>query len=269
MQRFRDYLDLIEAAGGTAIEFVVFPGQGSEELGRVHLLPRIAQQAITECHARGIQINLHGPLTSEFRMTHWAKDRNAYRSRFLPILDLIESVESGQETPPVIVLHAADDKPEITAEFLAWLSRELENRRSGARLSLELRARSGHSDVRFDRSLTSLVVFLNRHDLPRAGICWDVAHDWENSGQITALTPEMIRCTNHVHIHDSRSDGEVHAPLGRDGVPWQNAASMLRAAGWSGSITLEIRYRYAMEQGEPWSVLKDSLRTFQMVLAGE
>jgi len=44
---------------------------------------------------------------------------------------------------------------------------------------------------------------------------------------------------------------------------------MLRAAGWSGSITLEIRYRYAMEQGEPWHVLEQSLRTFQTVLAEE
>jgi sugar phosphate isomerase/epimerase len=266
---YREYLDLIHAAGGTTVEFVAFPEPGSEELGRVHLLPRIAQQAIAEAHARGVQINLHGPLTSEFRMTQWAKDRDAYRSRFLPTLDLIEAVESGQETPPVIVLHAADDKPGITAEFLAWLSGELEMRGSNARLSLELRARSGPSDARFDRSVEALVSFMIGHDLPRVGICWDVAHDWENRGRITALTPEMIRCINHVHIHDSRSDGAVHAPLGRDAVPWQDATSMLRAAGWSGSITLEIRYRYAMEQGEPWHVLEQSLRTFQTVLAEE
>jgi sugar phosphate isomerase/epimerase len=267
--RFRKYLDLIEAAGGTAIEFVVLPGQGTEELGRVHLLPQIAIQAIAECHKRGVQINLHGPLTGEFRLSQWATEPESLQSRFRPVFDVIEAAESGQETPPVVVLHAADDSSEITADFLAWLSEELEKRKSRAKLSLELRARSGPTDERFDRSLTSLVPFLSQHDLPRAGICWDVAHDWENGGQITALTPEMIRAINHVHIHDRRSDGEVHAPLGRDGVPWQDAISMLTAAKWTGSITLEIRYRYAMEQGEPWNVLEESLRAFQVALAGE
>lgn len=267
--RFREYLDLIGTNGGTAIEFVAFPGYGTEELGRVHLLPRIARDAVVESHARGFHVNLHGPLTSEFRMVEWARDRDAYRKRFLPLLELIQVVEAGQPAPPVVVFHAAGEAPETTADYLAWLSEELDKRHSHARLSLELRVRNGLSDSRFDRSLEPLVSFMGRLDQTRVGICWDVAHDWENGGHITALDPEMIRCINHVHIHDSRADGAVHAPLARDQVPWQDAVAMLRSAKWQGSVTLEIRYRYAAEQGEPWDVLEESLRTFQTVLAGE
>ena len=64
-------------------------------------------------------------------------------------------------------------------------------------------------------------------------------------------------------------DGAVHAPLTRDRVQWQDAVAALRTGQWQGSITLEIRYRYAAEEGEPWNVLEESLRTFQTVLAGE
>jgi len=267
--RFREYLDLIAIAGASAIEFVAFPGHGTEELGRVHLLPQIAREAIAESHARGFHVNLHGPLTNEFRMAEWARGRDTYQSRFLPLLEFIELVEAGQPAPPVVVFHAAGEAPQITADYLAWLVEELEKRRSNARLSLELRVRNGPSDPRFDRSIGPLVSFLDRLDLPRVGICWDVAHDWENGGEITVVTQGVLRYVNHVHIHDSRSDGAVHAPLTRDRVPWQDAVKALRNAQWQGSITLEIRYRYAAEQGEPWDVLEESLRTFQSTLAGE
>lgn len=267
--RFREYLDLIGAAGATAIEFVMFPGIGSEELGRVHLLPRIAHEAVTESHARGFHVNLHAPLTSEFRMVEWARGRDAYRTRFAPMLELIHRVEAGQALPPVIVFHAADDDAETTASFLAWMSEELDRRGARAQLSLELRVSAGPADSRFDRSLESLASFLNQYHLPRVGICWDVAHDWENSGQVTALTPDMTHRINHIHIHDSRADGAVHAPLTRDRVPWQGAVATLGNVQWRGSVTLEIRYRYAAELGEPWDVLAESLRQFRTVLAGE
>jgi len=269
LERFREYIELIAGAGGSAIEFVAFPGVGSDELGRVHLLQPIARKAISYAHAAGFHVNLHSPLTTEFKITEWANDRDAYRLRFAPMLDLIHFAESGQVAPPVLVIHAAADHPETTGAYLEWLSGELDERGSNTRLSLELRTTEGPADHRFDRSIESLGSFLIELDLPRTGMCWDVAHDWESGGSITPLSPRALRWINHVHIHDSRADAAVHAPLDAGLVPWREAVAALKDVGWEGSITLEIRYRYAAELGEPWNVLEASLRSFQSVLAGE
>jgi hypothetical protein len=43
----------------------------------------------------------------------------------------------------------------------------------------------------------------------------------------------------------------------------------LKDSGWSGAITLEIRYRYAIEQGEPWRVLAESFERVNRVLTKE
>ncbi len=269
LERFREYIELIAGAGGSAIEFVAFPGAGSDELGRVHLLQPIAREAIANAHAADFHVNLHSPLTAEFRIVEWANDRATYQSRFAPMFDLIDAAEAGQDESPVLVIHAAADHPEATAAYLEWLSGELDKRGSNARLSLELRTMDGPDDRRFDRSLESLSSFLTALELRRAGMCWDVAHDWESGGRITPLSPQALHWINHVHIHDSRTDGIVHAPLDAGSVPWREAVATLRDVGWQGSITLEIRYRYAAELGEPWNVLEASLRSFQSVLAGE
>ena len=190
--------------------------------------------------------------------------------RFAPMLESDPRRRSGTGAPPVFVIHAAADHPETTGAYLEWLSwGAWTERGSNTRISLELRTTEGPADHRFDRSIESLGSFLTELDLPRIGMCWDVAHDWENGGRITQLSPRALHWINHVHIHDSRADAAVHAPLDAGSVPWREAVAALKDVGWQGSITLEIRYRYAAELGEPWNVLEASLRSFRSVLAGE
>ena len=167
------------------------------------------------------------------------------------------------------MLHAAADRPESTAEFLLESLAKLSESGSQAQLSLELRARSSDADDRFDRDLAILAEFVTGLKSERVGICWDIAHDWENGGRITHLTPSVLDVINHVHLHDSRGASDVHGPLGYGAVPWQGAIRQLIDAGWEGAITLEIRYRYATERGDPWTVLSRNLLDVRAVLAGE
>jgi sugar phosphate isomerase/epimerase len=104
-----------------------------------------------------------------------------------------------------------------------------------------------------------------------AGICWDVAHDWENDlshgRAITEPDASFLARVAHVHIHDSAPDGSVHYPLGDGGVPWRGHLATLASAGYAGSVIMEIRYRYALAVGEPWHVLRDSYRAAESELA--
>ena len=263
------YLDLIEDEGGSAIEFVVLPGRGTEELGRVHLLESIARPALDRAQARGLRVNLHAPLTSEFRITEWAANRASYRDRFAWVVELLLVAEDRQPDPPRLVVHAAAGRPQLTASYLEWLAGELTQARSAVQTAVELRGPANGTDGNFDRSLETLAEFIGSIGRDKVGICWDVAHDWEHGGGIAELNPDLLRLINHVHIHDNRPSGEVHAPLDSGSVPWRDALRQLIDAQWDGSVTLEIRYRYAAEQGEPWDVLRASLRAARAVLAGE
>lgn len=263
------YLDLIAEEGGSAIEFVVLPDPGTEELGRVHLLGPIAPTAIDRAQARGLMVNLHAPLTPAFRVAEWARDRDSYRNRFLPIIDLLRVTEVGQAEPPVFVIHAAAGRPDQTSNYLEWLAETLSGAHLAARIAVELRGPGSGDFHEFDRSLATLSAFVDGIGDDRIGICWDVAHDWEHGGDIAELGPDLARHINHVHVHDNRPTGEVHAPLGSGSVPWRDALRQLNDAGWSGSVTLEIRYRYACELGDPWDILRASLQAARAVLAGE
>lgn len=269
LTRLPRYLDLIAAAGGRAIEFVVLPGAGSLELGRVHVLERDAPAAIEMAQARGLIVNLHAPLPPSFRMSQWGKDERAYRSRFAPVIETLSRTARGQEVSPLLVMHAAANEPDVATGFLSQLLEDLSTTAATARISVELRARSGTEDDRFDRNLYTLAEFVSGLSEERIGICWDVAHDWENTGHISRLTPDLLALINHVHIHDSRLSGEVHAPLGVGSVPWRLAIQQLSNADWQGAITLEIRYRYATERGDPWTVLTHNLMQVRATLAGE
>jgi sugar phosphate isomerase/epimerase len=263
------YLDLIALDGGSAIEFVVLPGPGTEELGRVHLLGPIAPLAIARAQAKGLIVNLHAPLTPEFRVAEWARDRSSYREQFSALIDLLRVTESGQPEPPTLVIHAAAGRPDQTADYLEWLAGALSGAHSAARIAVELRGPAKGTSRQFDRSLETLAAFVDTLGDDRIGICWDVAHDWENGAGIAELDSGLLRCINHVHIHDNRPTGEVHAPLGTGAVPWRDALRQLNEAQWSGSVTLEIRYRYARELGDPWDILRASLQAARAVLAGE
>jgi sugar phosphate isomerase/epimerase len=177
----------------------------------------------------------------------------------------------------VLILHAASvadrdstEREQATGEFISWLLDQLVTRRSSARIAVELRLRRDDQDTRFDRQLPSLSRFVTGFGTELVGICWDIANFLGAGGQIAAIEPDTLEQIGHVHLHDSHREGRgFHAPLRADGLPWPTAIGRLLAVNWSGAVTLEIRYRYATEQGEPWLVLGESLERVHQVLKEE
>jgi sugar phosphate isomerase/epimerase len=117
-------------------------------------------------------------------------------------------------------------------------------------------------DDRWDRSPLSLADGVT----PPVGICWDIANQWLGSRE-TDLPAAARAAVRHIHLHDSRPDLTLHAPLDTGAIHWRGAITrFLEQSPWQGCVTLEIRYRYASEIGEPWSVLEDSIRHAARVL---
>lgn len=266
-ERLPDYLDLIVASGGSQVEFVLLPGAGSPELGRVHLLQHQWSDSFKRCQERDVRVNLHAPLLPEFGVAR--ADSDDYWRGYQPVLDAVRQVDSMQSAPPVLVVHADGSRPDVTTRFLDRVLNQWSAANCRADVAIELRAGTGAQDDRFDRLMDTLVAALEPVESDRAGICWDVAHEWESTARISALDPELARWIRHVHIHDNRPDRTVHAPLGAGEVPWSQALRELRNHGYRASVTLEIRYRYASEYGEPWNVLKESLLAVNNLLSEE
>jgi sugar phosphate isomerase/epimerase len=146
---------------------------------------------------------------------------------------------------------------------------ELDRQNSCAKIALELRAPSVSSHGSFDRNLQHLSEFIDEVGDAGIGICWDIAHDWETGGSISQLDPSTLAQVVHVHVHDSHGNHGVHAPLDSGAIPWRGALEQLQVGRWHGSITLEIRYRYAIEIGEPWAVLRTNLTAIRSLLLEE
>ena len=51
---------------------------------------------------------------------------------------------------------------------------------------------------------------------------------------------ELGKHIRHVHFSDNRSRSDDHMPLGVGTVDWENAVNSLKAAGYDGTITLEV-----------------------------
>ena len=90
---------------------------------------------------------------------------------------------------------------------------------------------------RFDRSIESLASFLTEPDLPRIGMCWDVAHDWESGGRITALTRHG-RCTGSTTCTSTTVAPMPRCmrPSTRGSVPWREAVAALKDVGWQARL---------------------------------
>jgi hypothetical protein len=68
---------------------------------------------------------------------------------------------------------------------------------------------------------------------------------------------------------DSTQTGSVHDRLHGRGVLRADAVRRRVEIRWDGSVTLEIRYRYAVEKCEPLEVLHGALLAERSILAGE
>lgn len=266
-----NYLAHLSACGASSVELVVHHGPATRDPSAVHLGRANWEFALDLATQRGLHVDVHNSLDARFQLAQWSTDPAGLRADLHPILDLLSEIEKEQGRPPSFVVHAADgcQRPETaTREVLAWLVMELERRGCPTNVCLELRAAVGPDDVRFDRHRERLVAFIDEQRHPLIGLCWDVANEWlsaRRAGRELELPIEAPTCLRHVHLHDATAGVLLHAPLGDGGVPWEDALRMLRRVEWSGSVTLEIRYRLAHDDGDPWTVLAESVRRAKSV----
>jgi sugar phosphate isomerase/epimerase len=267
--RFDQYLKFLVGAGATSIEFVLHRGAIDPRGGRVHVLENDWLPFARQAQSLGLACQLHASLDRRFDLSRWPNDRTGLQADYLPLLTAARQIAGGQAMPVAYVLHGTssasdpnDDGDEGAKQFFDWAANELAG--AGVVLCPELRPARDPSDRRWDRSRASLAKFVAELDHLGVGICWDLGHDWENrrlDADWSAIPDEaFLSRVRHVHLHGIGSDGALHQPLGAGGVPWAAQLRALADRGYGGAATLEIRYRYALAVGEPWTVLAASYR---------
>jgi sugar phosphate isomerase/epimerase len=261
LDRLDSYIDQLVEWGATATELVLHTGESDESVRRVHHTEDDWFPAFERYRANGLICHAHAPLHPRFKLDRWTSDAAGLRRDLQPVVHAAATFSDRQGQPCVLVFHGAGGShaQDATAGFLEWAAGEL----GSGLLSLELRAPRPGTLPGFDRERGTLVDFVEKAANGALGICWDVAHDWEgaNLGSDRVPVPEeqFTRFVNHVHLHNIGGvDHQSHFPLQQGDVPWQEMLAPLVGSGYSGTITMEIRYRCALALGDPWQVLGES-----------
>lgn len=268
-RRLDQFLSFLAGAGATSIEFVLHHGPIDARGARVHLLQDEWFAVATKAQRHGLACQFHASLDRRFEIARWRSDRAGLKAEYESILSAIERIADDQTVPAAFVVHATSSNgasnhagPEDAKGFLAWTSESL----AGANVVIcaELRPARGEDDLRWDRSRLSMTGFVRELANPKIGICWDLGHDWENCRFDPNWRPipddAFLDLVRHVHLHGSGKDGSLHHPLRNGSVPWAKQLRVLRSREFGGAATMEIRYRYALAAGEPWTVLAASYR---------
>jgi sugar phosphate isomerase/epimerase len=266
--RLDSYIDLQLECGATSTELVLHHGEFDEQIARVHVLEKDWSSVFEKFRAIGIVCHAHAPLNPRFNFSRWQFDPEGLQLDLAPVLRAVATFAERQGDETVLVVHGASDDPElceeITLQAIDWVAEEFEKLSSAIITAIELRRPLGPDDQRFDRRRESLTEFVQSLGRANVGICWDLGN--ENSAEIDCDGPDVLpedlflELVRHVHLHDVAPDGSAHHPLCLERVRWREPLHPLIEAGYHGAITLEIRYRHALAQGEPWVVLADSYR---------
>lgn len=75
---------------------------------------------------------------------------------------------------------------------------------------------------------------------PEVGFHLDVGHANIRGDHLRGLLAAYGDRLAHVHIHDNKGRSDEHLPLGAGEVDWPDAARRVRAAGYDGTVTLEV-----------------------------
>jgi sugar phosphate isomerase/epimerase len=267
------YIEHLRRCGAAATEIVLHHGPADEFTSRVHVLRDDWERVITAYRDAGISVYFHGSLTPEFAVGNWASEPGDLLERYDPILRAVAEVAADQGRT-TLVIHGSGDpscdlvtNERITAEFLSALSERLGGYSSDAGIAIELRAEKESRPTAAATSRESVERIVHRINSPLVGICWDVAHDFENTlaGHRTWESPddEFLNLVSHVHVHDIGDDGQPHCPPTTGRVP---TAQAVKACDAQPAI-MEIRWRMAERIGRPWDVLRESYEVVRTLAA--
>ncbi len=274
---FSTYLDMLEKVGATSTEIVLHHGPYDERTARVHVIDPDWESTVEAYHRRGMAIQLHVSLDQRFATSRWRVDREGLKSEYEPIISLALSAVERQERLS-LVIHGASDpnvtlpqNEDATLGLIDWLADRFEDERASISVALELGAAKPGRETAAARSRDSVLRIVRRAASSAAGICWDVAHDIENSSDELdwSIDPgrDFLARVRHVHLHDVDDQGMAHYPLLLGTVPYKAQLDALLRSQPLPSMTMEVRWICASRLGEPWEVLIQSYRAVQSKLA--
>lgn len=259
-----EYIAVQQAGGANSTEIVLHNGSFDERTARVHVVRNDWTTVIQAYRDADMDVQVHASLTPEFSVNRWNVDRHGLIEQYGAIIDQVSEISQDQKRL-IFVVHGAtgrgaslEQNDHTTVEFLTWLSSELGSRSENTGIALELRAYSDFRPTATGTSRGSLLDVIHAVGKENVGICWDLAHDFEN-GLIdpswTAIPDErFLDRVIHSHVHDVDNAGEPHFPLTLGSVPFELQLGELRGRNCE-SATLEIRWRCAMRLGNPWDML--------------
>jgi hypothetical protein len=238
---------------------------------RVHLLEPDWIPVSKRFQDAGFACQLHVSLDPRFALSRWATDRAGLQADHRPLIAAAIAISERQSTPVAFVIHATSSALAHSQNGIAeskgyfdWAGGLLADAEANVVLCPELRPARNGLDRRWDRSRVSIVSVVASLGHPNVGICWDLGHDWENrdkeAGWTATPDDEFLEWVRHIHVHDAGANGALHHPLGLGRVPWMEQIQLLRDCGYDRALTMEIRYRYALAAGEPWTVLASCYR---------
>jgi sugar phosphate isomerase/epimerase len=265
------YIEHIRNCGASASEIVLHHGDACDFTRRVHILRHDWETVIYAYRDAGLALTIHGPLTPDFALARIAEDEADLLRLYGPILDAVSEVAADQGGT-IFVLHGAAHpdfdiamNENLTRRSLARFVDHFARSNGDVQLAIELRAAKPTRPTAAATSRASVMRIVEGLEVESAGICWDVAHDMENTlaacDDWTVPGPEFLARVNHLHAHDIADDGEPHCPLVYEQVPVIEAMELLPDV----SMTLEIRWHMAERIGEPWQMLAES---YLRVLSG-
>jgi sugar phosphate isomerase/epimerase len=265
LNRFVDYLDLLEECGATAAEVVLHDGDADDFTSRVHVVREDWETVIRGYRDRDFWVSVHAPLTPEFTPMRWRDEPGPTGRRYQPVLDQVAEL-AQEQNGTTLILHSVMDascsleQNELdTARYLMFIAEELDRRSVPVQVALEIRAYFPSYPTSAATTRASTMRVLSQTEHPSIGLCWDVAHDQET---FIALGEEwsdpddaMMKRVQHVHLHDiGVDDNEPHYPPLTGRVPHEKAFEFAPEV----ATIMEVRWRMAERLGEPWDVLRRS-----------
>ncbi|MDI4648652.1 sugar phosphate isomerase/epimerase family protein [Cohnella hashimotonis] len=197
--------------------------------------------------ARGISWSLHAPITGLNPAAHEAGEARAAAAALERTLDVAERLDARY-----IVLHPGVAEGEAIGRAEAG-HREALAVRVADMLKRALEA-SGDSRVAiglenvppYPGLLGTDVEFLLRvaelTSSPRVGVVFDTGHaHMMGEGRCLAALRQALPRLIGLHLSDNGGDSDEHLRLGAGTIPLSEAIGLLRAAGYAGAWTLEMR----------------------------
>jgi len=259
----RDILAFLTELGVEAAETPIGPATSGHSL----------IDHVRRCCAAGLRVSLH-PYTERkpSNPAHFSMDEgNPCREVHERFFMLAAETARLQNAETIVNIHPAaevkeDDRRHLvdqSVRFFTWARTWCSARAPDVLPLAELQIRPNPDEPiqRIGDAYTELIEIGGRSGVDAS---WDFGHAYMNARRFgDPLDPpaELAKRIVHVHCHDA--DQDDHQPLIFGNVPWQRFLTDVAAAGFNGTVILEVPSRHFRSAGG----LDTLIRSFQVLVS--